>query len=124
METGLTPKEVLSEEFALKIISLEKYLRETKREFRMSDQLFRSGTSIGANIAESVFAESKQDFIHKLSISQKEGNESLYWLRLLFRSGYISEDSYNSLYQECTSIIKILGATITSIRNKLSASNS
>ena len=88
----------LSEAFALRIVKLEKYLREERKERRISDQIFRSATSIGANIAESRYAESSSDFIHKLSISQKEANETLYWLRLLVKSEYIDGALYQYPY--------------------------
>ena len=98
----------LAETFALRIINLEKYLREERKEKRISDQIFRSGTSIGANIAESKYAESKSDFIHKLSISQKEANETLYWLRLLHKSEIINDNIFESLYDDCSEILRIL----------------
>ena len=84
-------------EFALRIISLSKYLQEEKHEYILSKQCMRSGTSIGANIRESEHAESKADFIHKLSISLKEANETQYWLELLYKSDYIDETAYISL---------------------------
>ena len=82
--------------FAIRIVNLYKFLNE-KGEFVMSKQILRSGTSIGANIAEAVRAESDNDFVHKLSISRKEGEETLYWLDLLFRTDYLSSDMYYSL---------------------------
>ena len=84
-------------EFAVRIVNFYKFLTEEKKEFVMSKQVLRAGTSIGANIAESVRAESDADFIHKLSISRKEGEETLYWLELLQRTGYISTEQYSSM---------------------------
>ena len=78
-------------QFALNIVKLYKHLTEEKREYIMSKQLLRSGTSIGANIREAQNAQSKADFIHKLSISQKECDETLYWLELLHKSGFLEE---------------------------------
>jgi len=78
-------------DFALRIINLYKYLSEEKKEYVLSKQLLRSGTSVGANIRESEHAESKNDFIHKLSISLKEANESHYWIELLYKSDYIKK---------------------------------
>ena len=112
-------KVALAEEFALKIISLEKNLRESKKEYRISDQLFRAGTSIGANIAESVYAESKTDFIHKLKISQKEANETLYWLRILYKSGYISKEQFESMSEDAEKLIRILSSVIITARKSL-----
>lgn len=83
-------------DFALRIIKLFQYLSEDKKEYVLSKQLLRSGTSIGANIRESEHAQSRADFIHKLSISLKEANETDYWIELLFKSGYLEEKEYKS----------------------------
>ena len=101
-----------SEAFALRIIELYKYLIWDKREFILSKQILRSATSIGANIVESEFSESTADFIHKLTISQKEAGETLYWLRLLVKSGYLDENWFAALYNEGEEIIKILTSII------------
>ena len=106
-----------SEEFALKIIELYKYLSIEKREFVISKQILRSGTSIGANIVESEFSESQADFIHKLTISQKEAGETLYWLRLLVKSGYLDNTWFDSLYKEGEEIIRILTSIIVKLKN-------
>ena len=105
-----------SEEFALKIIELYKYLCIEKREFVISKQILRSGTSIGANIVESEFSESQADFIHKLSISQKEAGETLYWLRLLVKGGYLDKNWFDSLYKDGEEIIRILTSIIVRIK--------
>lgn len=84
--------------YALRIIKVYKYLDEKKREFILSKQLLRSGTSVGANIREAQNAQSKRDFIHKLSISQKESDESQYWLELVFQSGYLAENEFQPVY--------------------------
>jgi len=73
--------------FALRMIKLYQYLKDEKKEYTLSKQLLRSGTSVGAMIRESEQAESKADFIHKLAIAQKEANETEYWIELLFQSG-------------------------------------
>lgn len=101
-----------SEAFALRIIDLYNYLINEKKEYVMSKQILRSGTSIGANIVESEFSESKADFIHKLTISQKEAGESLYWLRLLGKKSYIEKNLYDSLYKDCEEFIRILTSII------------
>ncbi|MDE5850453.1 MAG: four helix bundle protein [Muribaculaceae bacterium] len=106
----------LAESFAIKIIDLEKYLREQKKERRMSDQIFRSATSIGANISEAKYAESTADYLHKLSISQKEANETLYWLRLLFKTGYIDDIKFGALYNDCQELLRVITNVILSVR--------
>ena len=106
-------------DFALRIVKLYQYLTDTKREFVLSKQLLRSGTSIGAMVRESEHAESKADFIHKLSIALKEANESDYWLELLYRSGYLDEKEYNSVKNDLEEILKLLVSIIkTSKGNK------
>lgn len=96
--------------FSVRVVRLYKYLTDEKSEYVMSKQLLRSGTSIGANISESVSAESTSDFIHKLAISQKEAEETLYWLILLFKTGYLSEVQYNSISEDCGEIKKLLAS--------------
>ncbi len=106
-------------EFALQIVKLYQYLTETKREFVLSKQLLRSGTAIGALVRESEHAESKADFIHKLSIALKEANESDYWIELLHRSGYVSDSEYQSFFSDLDEIIRLLVSIIkTSKANK------
>lgn len=105
-------------QFALRAIKLYKYLTEEKREYVMSKQLLRSGTSIGANIREAQNAQSKADFIHKLSISQKECDEVLYWLELLHQSEYLTETEFSSILTEANELLKMLkSAIITSKKN-------
>ena len=101
--------------FAIRIVNLYKFLNE-KGEFVMSKQILRSGTSIGANIAEAVRAESDNDFVHKLSISRKEGEETLYWLDLLFRTDHLSSDMYRSVFSDCEEIQKLLTSIILSTK--------
>lgn len=93
----------LSLEFSVDIINLVKILK-SKRESIISNQIGRSGTSIGANIHEAQYAHGKKDFISKLEIALKEANETGYWLELLRRTNYIDEQSYKSLSSKCTSI--------------------
>ncbi len=99
-------------EFALRIVKLYQYLIEQKKEFVLSKQLLRSGTAIGALIRESEHAESKADFIHKLSISLKEANETEYWIELLYKSKFIAEKSFLSIQTDITEILKLLTAII------------
>jgi four helix bundle protein len=106
-------------EFALRIIKTYQYLIDLKREYVLSKQLLRSGTSIGALVRESEHAESKADFIHKLSIALKEANESDYWIELLFKSNYLTEPEYKSLFTDLDEIIRLLVSIIkTSKGNK------
>ena len=94
--------------FAIRVVNLCRFLNEEKREYRMSDQLFRSGTSIGANLAEAQCAVSRNDFIAKVYISLKECNESLYWLELLRKTNFLSIQQYESINSDCLELKKIL----------------
>jgi four helix bundle protein len=105
--------------FALRIVKLYQFLSIEKKEFVLSKQLLRSGTSIGALVRESEHAESKPDFIHKQAIAQKEANESDYWLELLFQSGYINEVQFESLNSDVVEVNKILASIIISTKNNL-----
>lgn len=97
--------------FALRIVKICQYLAE-KKEFVLSKQLLRSGTSIGALIRESEHAESKADFIHKLSIALKEANESQYWIELLYKSNYMDEKSFKSIQMDVDELLKLLTSII------------
>lgn len=99
-------------DYAVRIVNLYKYLVEIRKENVMSKQLLRCGTSIGANISEALSAESTADFIHKLSISKKEANETQYWLSLLVKTDYIMNKQYDSMKQDCDEICKILTSII------------
>ena len=106
-----------SKAFAIEIIMLYKYLKNEKKEFVISEQLLRSGTSIGANIRESIRGQSVADFYAKLFISLKEAEETEYWLELLSETNYLEEDEYEKLYNECEEIIKLL-VSVVKHRNK------
>ena len=103
--------------FAVKIVHIYKYLKETKKEYILSKQLLRSGTAIGAMVRESEYAVSKADFIHKLSISLKESNESVYWLELLKVTGFITNEKYKECEKQCIELIKILTSIINSTKS-------
>lgn len=107
-----------SDQFSINIVNVYKELTQTKNEFVLSKQLLRSGTSIGANIAESECASSESDFVNKLYIALKECNESLYWLRLLYKTEYIGKERYNSLYRDCSEIKRILTSSVKTIRER------
>ncbi len=104
--------------FALEVIKVYKFLVSEKREFVLSKQLLRSGTSIGANINEAVSGQSKRDFIHKLSIALKEARETLYWLSLLKDSDYINPELFNELSNQCDELIRILSSIILTTKQK------
>ena len=93
--------------FSIKINNLRKYLREKQHEYNNSDQIQRSGTSIGANYSEACDAESKADFIHKLTIAQKEAHETIYWLKVLYGSKLISKAKYEELMADVDELHKI-----------------
>ena len=99
-------------DFAVRIVNLCKYLQTEKREYILSKQLMRSGTSIGANVAEAQQAQSKADFISKLSIALKETAETKYWLRLLSATNYLSQPEYHSIVSDCVELEKMLVASV------------
>jgi four helix bundle protein len=105
--------------FALRIVKLYQYLADEKKEFVTSKQILRSGTSIGANIEEANQAQSKIDFIHKLSISQKESFETHYWLRLLRDSNFLNEKLADSLLKDCEEIQKNITSSIKTAKTNL-----
>ena len=104
-------------EFAVRTVNLYKFLTEEKKEFVMSKQVLRSGTSIGANVSEAQKAQSRPDFNAKLNIALKEANETYCWLRLLHRTEYISDDAFHSIQSDINEIISIL-VTICKQTNK------
>lgn len=103
--------------FALEIIKLYKELTE-KKEYVLSKQILRSGTSIGANIHEAMGSESKKGFIHKMGIALKETRETSYWLNLLKDSSYITQQTFDCLHTNCMSIIKILSSIILTTKER------
>ena len=114
-ENILKPK---SKKFALRIIKLYEYLQEQKKEFVMSKQILKSGTSIGANIMEGIYAQSRPDFGSKLSIALKEAGETEWWLELLEEAEYINKKEVQSMLVDCREIIRILSAITKKIYEK------
>ena len=112
-------KQEQAELFAVRIVKLTSFLR-VKNEFVMSKQLLRSGTSIGANVAEANFAESDSDFVHKLAIARKEANETAYWLRLVCKTGHINQEQFESIYSDCQKMIGLLTKIILSKQKETS----
>ncbi len=98
--------------FAVRCVKLNRYLQQNKKEYGISNQLFRSGTSIGANIKEATRGQSRSDFRAKMNISLKEASESEYWIELLRDTGYISESESESLLNDCVELIKILTSIV------------
>ena len=98
--------------FALRTVKMYQFLCEQKKEFVISKQLLRSGTSVGALVREAEQAESSADFIHKMAIALKEANETEYWIELLFQSNYIDETSFNSIKSDLIEILKLLVSII------------
>lgn len=105
-----------SKKFALRIVKAYKYLAD-KNEYVLSKQMLRSGTSIGANVKEAIRAQSKPDFIAKMSIALKEASETEYWIELLTESEYLSVQSGTSLKNDCVELIKLLTSIINSSKN-------
>ncbi len=105
--------------FAVRIIKLYKYLIGEHKEFVLSKQILRSGTSIGANIEESIGGQADKDFLHKVSISYKEARETIYWLKLLKETAYIKQDEFDSLFYDAEEICKIFGSIQIAMKKKL-----
>ena len=105
--------------FALRVVKLSQYLISEKKEYILSKQVLRSGTSIGALVCEAEFAQSKPDFVNKLSIALKEANETHYWLKLLYEGSYISKAMFNSMKPEIKELIKLLVVSIKTTKKSI-----
>lgn len=108
--------------FALEIVKVYKHLCEDQKEFVLSKQLLRSGTSIGANIEEAIGGQSEKDFYAKLTISYKEARETKYWLRLLIDSGYLNQEKANKILVDIEEILRIIGSIQKTMKSKNSNS--
>jgi len=102
---------------AVRIVGLYRHLCENKKEFVLSKQVLRSGTSVGAHIREAEHAQSKADFIHKLAIAQKEINETIYWLELMQAANYLSQEEFDSVNYDAIEIIKLITSSIKTAKN-------
>ena len=102
--------------FAVRIVRLYQYLSEEKKEYVISKQLLRSGTSIGANVREALQGQSKKDFAAKMSISLKESVETEYWLELLYKTDYLNQEEYESIDSDCREVSRLLTAIVKSAR--------
>lgn len=112
-----------SKRFAIRIVRLYRHLADSQSEYIMSKQVLRSGTSIGANIAEALKAFSTPDFIYKFQIALKEAAETAYWLELLYETDYIDEASYQSIQADCDEITALLTSILKSLKAKQSVAN-
>ncbi len=119
MNEKQNPLKDKSFQFALRIIKLFQFLSEQKKEYVMSKQLLRSGTSIGANVREAQNDQSKADFIHKFSIAQKECDETLYWLELLHQSEYLEDKEFTSIHTAATELLKMLRSSILTTKQNI-----
>ncbi len=108
-----------SKAFAVNIVRLCQSLQGEKREFVLSKQVLRSGTSIGANAKEAINGASNKDFGNKMTIALKEAGETEYWLEILFETGYISVEQFDNLITECRELIKILTAILNTLKKSL-----
>lgn len=104
--------------FAIRIVNVYKYLTNEKKEFILSKQLMRSGTSIGANIEESIGGQSEKDFLSKISIAYKETRESIYWLKLLEATSYLSKEQSENLLSDAEELCKIIGSIQKTIKSR------
>ena len=107
-----------SKEFAREIVFLCRTIRTEYKEYALSDQLLRAGTSIGANIHEARYAQSTKDFISKLEIAQKECYETEYWLELLYDTGCIEREIYNKMHNKCGGIRRMLISSLNTIKSR------
>ena len=105
--------------FAIRIVKLNMYIKETHREYVLSKQILRSGTSIGANVREAGYAQSKRDFLYRMQIALKEASETEYWLDLLIETGYIEEKMAGSLKNDCTELMKLLTSCVRSTKKSI-----
>ena len=105
-------------DFSVRIYRMTKYLQDEKKEYILGTQVLKSGTSVGANVAESIRAESPSDFVHKLGISSKEGEETIYWLRLLHRVELISDEQFTSMKQDADELMKLITSSIKTTKTR------
>ncbi len=128
MESGVVEKEntarYKSKAFAIRIVRLYQFLCDEKHEFVLSKQVLRSGTSIGANLAEAESAISRKDFLSKVYIALKECSETLYWLELLKDTDFITAEQFDSVYRDCEELKKMLTSTTKTINSTLHSQNS
>ena len=110
-------------DFAVRIVNLYKHLCDEKKEYVLSKQLMRSGTSVGANIEEGLGGQSDKDFIAKLSIAYKEARETIYWIKLLSRTEYLSQEQADSILQDADELCKIIAQILITMKKKHKPNN-
>ena len=116
--TKFDPLKEKSFVFSLRVIKLYRYLTETHKEYILSKQLLRSGTAIGALVREAKYAQSKADFLHKLTIALKEANETDYWIELLYQSNYLNDKMYRSIQPDIDTLLSLLIASTKTIKKQ------
>ena len=104
--------------FAVRIVNMVKRINSTQKEFCITNQILRSGTAIGALVREAEFAQSPQDFVSKLSIAHKEGNETFFWLNILHDTAYIEQAAYDSMIKDCNELIALLVSSIKTSKQR------
>jgi four helix bundle protein len=122
VEFGIMKENVIlvkSKAYAIRIVKLSKYMKRQHHEFVLSQQVLRSGTSIGANVAESEYAISRKEFLSKLYIALKECGETLYWLDVIYRSSYITDRMYVSMQADCMELMRILQSITKSTKENM-----
>lgn len=117
MESREDPLRKQSLEFAVRVVAAARRLREERREFALADQLLRSGTSIGANLSEAVYAASRADFLNKNKIALKECSETLYWIQLLQRCGLLAEEDARGLWSACDQLRRMIASVCKTTEN-------
>jgi len=110
-------------DFAVRIVKLYKYLCEEKKEYVMSKQLLKAGTSIGSNHREAECAESKSDFIHKMAIVQKESNETCFWLELLYATDYLAKNEFENINADAVELLKMATSSIKTAKSSLTTNH-
>ena len=123
MKTGNVVQE-RSFAFAVRIVNLYKYLYDEKKEFVLSKQVLRSGTSIGANVEEGLGGQSDKDFISKLNIAYKETRETIYWIKLLWKTDFLSQEQIDSILHDADELCKIIAQILLTMKNKIKLPNS
>ena len=112
---------VKSFDFAVRIVKLYRYLYDEKKEFVLSKQLLRSGTSVGANVEEALQAQSKRDYLSKMNIALKEANETLYWIRLFHATGLLDDAQKESIFDDCDELIRLLVVIVKTTKRNMEA---
>ena len=117
MRTEQSPLNTKSYQFSIRIVKMVKHIQCSPKEYGMLNQVFRSGTAIGALVSEAAYAQSPADFINKLSIALKECNETIYWINLLRDTGFITDKEFESIEKDCREILAILISSIKTTKN-------